>query len=199
MTQNIDVILDRIFEEDKRFLRKIVSRNKKIGIVLTAVGAIINLGALLAIIFFAYTEPDPTRALTYMIYALILAFIGSQIGKQGTTMIRESTNILNPGRGRYKFYAKLRCPKCGFTEIREKKQGEYVGMRAEKTCEACGEKMVIIGIYAQPEKEIQTIGSPLLPMPSQTITTQLKATILNMLTPLKIAFRLRRNSVREED
>jgi len=200
MSQNIDAILDRVFEEDKKFLRKMVSRNKKVGIILTLIGAAINIGALLALIFLLYSTPppDPTKGLTYMAYALILAFIGSQIGRQGTTMFREATNILNPGRGRYKYFSKLRCPKCGFTEIREKKQSEYIGMKTEDRCSACGEPMVIIGIYAQPEKEIQTIGFPLLPTPGQTITTQLKAAIMNILTPFKIAFRIKRNSIAEQ-
>lgn len=197
MSQDMDTIIDRLFEEDKKFLKRIVNRSRRIATILMLTGVVINTGVLIFIIFILSSKLDPTHMLTYMLYSLILAFFGSFISRQGTAMLRETTNLLNPGRGKYKCFSKLLCPKCGFVEIRERRNSEYVGMVTEVVCGVCGERMVISGIYAQPEREIRTIGYPLLPTPGQTTITQIKAAILSTLTPFKIAFRLKKNSLSE--
>ncbi|MCR8487648.1 MAG: hypothetical protein NDP22_04480 [Crenarchaeota archaeon] len=199
MSRDIDAIIDKLFEEDRKFLKKIINRNKRVATILMLAGIVLNAGALLSIIFIAFSKLEPMQTLTYTAYALFIALFGSFISRQGTMMLHSTANLLNPGRGRYKCFSKLKCPKCGFVETREKQSDEYVGMVTETMCGVCGEKMIIAGIYAQPEREVKTIGYPLLPTPGQTTITQIKAAMLDILTPFKIAFRIKRNSLKESN
>lgn len=170
--------------EDLKFLDSLRRRRRIIGIVFNIAGLGIMIGAIL------YANISGTQGWMWLLFGL---FMGSLLMREGGVAIQESRSIAVPGGGRYKVFAKLTCsnPDCGYTEIRERKNGEYVGEVLDTKCPKCGSDLVVSAIFSEPEKKIKTIGMPILPMMGQiSLIRLLGYYILDLFSPFKLVFRL---------
>ncbi|MEX0568907.1 MAG: hypothetical protein Q6363_007085 [Candidatus Njordarchaeota archaeon] len=203
MSKKVDDLVDALFARDTDFLKYMIKKRKKHGMILAILGIIIMLSPLVAFILLAdilpFLVPPITDFGSLLLIFMIAYFIGFKLVQYGIIVRKEAANILNPGAGRYVFYSKLECPKCGFEYIRERKPGEFVGDTVEETCQKCGRPMRISGIYAEPEKKIEPIGYPLVAIPGQSVTLSIKAAIMDKLTPFKLAFRSKEKNDNKED
>ena len=190
----MDSIIDGIFSEDARYLRAFIKSRRKTGLILSATGMGLIIVPLVVFLMFPtiLLVEDFMKLLGYIWGLMIVGYIGVRLVQSGILMWRTAPQILNPGAGRYRFMARLECPKCGFTLIRERRKDEYVGLVVDDRCGKCMESMRITGIYAEPERKIKPVGYLLMPLPSQSIMLALKATILSILAPLKLALRVRK-------
>lgn len=170
--------------EDLKFLDSLRRKRWILGVIFNIAG----LGIMIGSVF--YANLAGSQGWMWFLFGL---FIGSLLMREGSVAIQESRSIAVPGGGRYKVYVKLTCtnPDCGYVEIRERKNGEYVGQILETTCPKCGSKLVVSAIFSEPEKKIKTIGMPILPAMGQTSTVKLLGYyLLDTLSPFKVAFKL---------
>ncbi len=191
MRRKIESIVDHILADDIKFLNELVRSRRKTGYLLMLVGFCIVIGSMsymFLLIPIGYAKQPSIFSGTFWIVFILVA-IGYTLMHNGYTIARSSRVLLNPGGGRYRFYVKLECPRCDFIVVRERRENEFVGDRAEDLCEKCNEHMVITGIFAEPERKIQPIGFPLLQVPGQSILMELKAAIMSKLTPFKLGLR----------
>ncbi len=171
--------------EDLKMLDTLRRRRRILGIVLIIIGI-----AIIAGIPF-YMNMAGSQAFLWVLFSL---FIGSLFFREGSIAIHEAKNIAVPGAGRYKVFAKLTCTNasCGFSKIRERRTGEYVGMIViDERCPKCDAKLIISAIFSEPEKKIKTIGMPILPTLGGQIgfLRLLIYYLADMLSPFKLAFR----------
>jgi len=178
--------------EDLKFLDSLRRKRWILGIVFNIAGLGIMIGAIL------YANMAGVQGWMWFLFGL---FIGSLLMREGGVAIQESRSIAIPGGGRYKVFVKLTCsnPDCGYIEIRERKDGEYVGQVLDATCPKCGSKLVISAIFSEPEKKIKTIGMPILPTMGQVSLIRLLGYyILDLFSPFKMAFRLVKRGFKRE-
>lgn len=199
MEGDIESIVNAIFAEDVKYLNELVRSRRRMGLILMLLGMLMFFSPFGYLIYFAPTISPVTGQPNFNVFWLIfiIMFLGISLVRYGKSLRREAAKILKPGAGTYSFFSKLECPRCGFVMIRERKENEFVGDIAEEECEACKIKMRVVGIYAEPEREIKPIGYPILPMPGQSTMLELKAAVLNALTPLKLG--LRQSKKKEKD
>jgi len=201
MTDLIENVLDTIFYEDLKFIRNVVSARRRLGNILIVIGFIMLLLPIFlfpAILANLASGGATTGILGQTLYLLIilLPILGYTFVKNGSILLRSIRYIKNPGAGQYRYFSKLECPKCHFTIIREKRSGEFVGDVTEEICKECNQNMIVVGIYAEPERKIKTIGYFPIPMFGQQLGSSIKALIISILSPFKLALRGRR---REEE
>ncbi len=179
--------------EDLKFLDSLRRKRWALGIIFNIAGLGIMIGAVL------YANYAGSQGWMWFLFGLL---IGSLLMREGGVAIQESRSIAVPGGGRYKVFVKITCsnPDCGYVEVREKKDGEYVGQVLENTCPKCGSKLIISAIFSEPEKKIKTMGMPILPTMGQVSLVRLIGYYLvDMLTPLKMAFRLVKRGLKCEE
>ncbi len=203
MDMNVEDIVDRIFADDMKYFNNLIRSKKKLGLILVVIGTVIFLAPLGLVMYGLYMGPDSALAKqisskTVFWVTFLLMFLGISFTRYGVALRREASRMLSPGAGRYTFYSKLECPKCGFIFIRERKPNEFVGDIVDEECDSCKQKMRVVGIYAEPEKKVSPIGYLMMPMAGQTTLMAIKAAIMNMLTPFKLAFRLERRRESKE-
>lgn len=187
----------RANKQDAIFIRKVIRSYRKMGLILLFSGFGLMFLTVFILMYLLIAKVENV----WMYYALLLAilFLGSKIAQHGLSLIQLSKIIVNPGGGTYTAYSILKCPKCGFMKTREFARGDYIGKVVEDTCEICGSKMVVSRIYAKPERKIESTGIPILPIAQQS--RSLKAFILDLFSPFKIAFRtnITRRPIKKDD
>lgn len=170
--------------EDLKFLDSLRRKRRLLGFIFIVAG----FGVLVGVMF--YVNLTGTENWLWFIFGL---FMGSLLMREGNVAIQEAKSIAIPGGGRYRVFSKVVCSNasCGYSEIRERRPGEYVGMVLDAKCPKCGSNLVVDAIFGEPEKKLKTIGLPLLPgMQQASLLKLLGYYIVDMFSPLKIAFRV---------
>ncbi len=111
-----------------------------------------------SLLFIPISTENPL-GMMYLFIVFFISMIFSAIAVNYIDFYRR-TRIL--GGGIYRIYTVLTCKKCNMSKIRPYKRNEYVGMLSEDTCPKCGEKMYVFAIFGEPEKEIKSVGIPLM-------------------------------------
>jgi len=154
--RELDVILSYLSREDLVFLKKIKKRRRNTGIIV----ALIGLGIFIGAMYYYLTSSNPTQSFLWIFFGWIIAM---SIFREGISMINEASKMETVGAGKYTVRSRIECVKCGYSEVRPFRPGEYVGKIVEESCRKCGGPMKVTMIFAEPERKIKTVGMPLLP------------------------------------
>jgi len=111
-----------------------------------------------SLLFIPISTENPL-GMMYLFLVFFISMIFSAIAVNYIDFYRR-TRIL--GGGIYRIYTILTCKKCNMSKIRPYKRNEYVGMTSDDICPKCGEKMYVFAIFGEPEKEIKSVGIPLM-------------------------------------
>ena len=191
-------ILSVLGREDLLFLKKLRQKKRNLGITLAIIGFLIFAGSLYYFTFYGSNE----QVLMWILFGWLIAI---SIVREGIDMALDANKATMTGGGAYKVVATIKCTKCEYTETKPFEPGDYVGKEIQKSCPKCGGKMKIAMIYGQPEREIKTVGMPILPglggvSKPRSITDRVTLTFLRFFQPIGIIFKwYRRTFEKEQD
>ena len=154
--REIDIILSYLSREDMIFLKKLKKKRRNTGIIVALIGTGIFIGAT----YYYLISNNPTQSFLWIFFGWIIAM---SIIREGTAMINEASKVETVGAGKYTVRSRIECVKCGYSEVRPFKHGDYVGKLVDDKCRKCEGPMKVTMIFAEPERKIKTVGMPLLP------------------------------------
>ncbi len=186
--REIDEVLSVLGRDDLKFLRDLKKKKRNFGILITILGFVIFFGTT----YYYFVAGTSEQAFMWIFFGWIIAM---SISREGIAMISDAGKTEATGGGRYLIEERIRCVSCGYSETKPYSPGDYVGMEIDKVCPNCGGKMKIAMIYGRPEKEIKTVGMPILPGLGGTagnvsLRDKIALLFFRLISPLGIVYRL---------
>ncbi len=186
--EEINEILSVLGRDDLKFLRDLKKKKRNFGILITLLGFAIFFGTT----YYYFIAGTSEQAFMWIFFGWIIAM---SISREGIAMVTDAGKTEATGGGRYLVEERIQCVSCGYFETRPYTPGDYVGKEVDKVCPECGGKMKIVMIYGRPEKEIKTVGMPILPglggtSGSMSIRDKITLLFFRLVSPLGLVYRL---------
>lgn len=151
-------IVKKILWSDLKTLYESKRNSRRNGFIFTFLGAVIPLIVITVYFVFSFFS------LLYLLGALFISLlIAGSLVKYGLSLILyDSERVFSPAGGKYTVFNEVKCNDCDYKETRPYKMGNYVGKELDEECPKCHSSLKVSGIFAKPEREIETVGMPIL-------------------------------------
>lgn len=151
-------IVKNIIWQDLKTLYESKKKKRRNGFIFTSLGAAIPL--LIVTVYLVFFQFNFLYLLGILFISLIIA--GSLVKYGFSLLFYESKRVFSPAGGKYAVFSEVKCKECDYKETRPYKRGTYVGKELDGECPKGHTSLKISGIFAKPEREIESVGMPVL-------------------------------------